>query len=633
MGIGADNLRVTFHRLHQVWVRRAAPYVLLGLIAAVPAFYLLGERGFWGDEVWQTYWAQLYGWSAIFPRFMIPPDLPIPILVTKLALLAGQSEFAARLPSALAAIGSVLLTYRIGRRLLDRTSGTSAALVLAFAPMHIWYAQEARPYATLEFLSLLSLAAFLELCCSPGRRQIALFAVANALGIWNHLFGVFPLALELVVGLGIVARAWYTGRTSRPFDTSAPRVGVGLAAGTIACGLLVVPLIPGFIRWGTGGNPSAIGRFSVDPAFLAQLFAGFGAGFGVPLAIMLALAAVGFTAALIRRSLLAPIALAWLVLPEVVLALVQPAHNVVARYLLFMLPIYLLLFTHGAIVVARLAASGERHLRTRFAATARVRFPGQPLGAFAQAAATAFVIALMLPADVGGQMLGRGTDWSGMCDYLQAHVKPGDVVIGSDYAHGAMVWCFMHMPQVNLPPIGRYTPADLVAAGRPSWYIDIPLHHDLDPTVLRLGYTEIPLVDIQRAGTHYPGPDQGFPYPHTETGPSRLFRGPSVSPPSGIALDDLVGTTRNAGWPDFVNVTATGYFVKLRPGRAPTTLPTLVLPRRHHSGDRGDCRRQHCGARRGPVRPVAGYGPGPPVDEWQGCDRRVARGWQHAIAR
>ena len=126
MGIGAHNLRVTFHRLHHVWVRRAAPYVVLGLIAAVPAFYLLGDRGFWGDEVWQTYWAQLYGWPAIFQRFMVPPDLPIPILLTKLALLAGQSEFAARLPSALAAIGSVLLTYRIGRQLLDRWSGAAA---------------------------------------------------------------------------------------------------------------------------------------------------------------------------------------------------------------------------------------------------------------------------------------------------------------------------------------------------------------------------------------------------------------------------------------------------------------------------------------------------------------------------
>ena len=46
----------------------------------------------------------------------------------------GVNEFAARLPSALAAMLTVLLVYELGRRMFDASTGLLAGLILASMP-------------------------------------------------------------------------------------------------------------------------------------------------------------------------------------------------------------------------------------------------------------------------------------------------------------------------------------------------------------------------------------------------------------------------------------------------------------------------------------------------------------------
>ncbi len=62
----------------------------------------------------------------------------------------GDSEVALRLPSAVAGICTIpllgLLTEEITK---SRTTAAIAALLLAVNPLHLWYSQEARPYAVL----------------------------------------------------------------------------------------------------------------------------------------------------------------------------------------------------------------------------------------------------------------------------------------------------------------------------------------------------------------------------------------------------------------------------------------------------------------------------------------------------
>lgn len=93
--------------------------------------------------------------------------------------LAGDGEFALRLPSVLISLGSLGLFYHLGRLLLDRRVALLATALLAVSPLDVWYAQEARMYIFVTFFGLL-------------------LAVGLA---WEHWLGVIPIFLGFGVGL------------------------------------------------------------------------------------------------------------------------------------------------------------------------------------------------------------------------------------------------------------------------------------------------------------------------------------------------------------------------------------------------------------------------------------------------
>lgn len=70
--------------------------------------------------------------------------------------LGGVSEWTARLPSALLGVGSVLVTYELGRRLFDAVTGLLAGVALASAVQFCVLSHAATPDAPLIFFTLLT---------------------------------------------------------------------------------------------------------------------------------------------------------------------------------------------------------------------------------------------------------------------------------------------------------------------------------------------------------------------------------------------------------------------------------------------------------------------------------------------
>ena len=157
------------------------------------------------------------------------PRSPPPLYYWLLNLwvrLFGLSENGLRSLSVFASAATVGLTYDLGRRLFGRVAGLLAAFLLAIAPFHIYYAQEARMYALLTLWATLLVSSFIVFLqqemieVSPGRRELPLigttpgfiFAVTAILGLYTHY--LFPLML-LVVNL--VYGAWLISTWARPF--------------------------------------------------------------------------------------------------------------------------------------------------------------------------------------------------------------------------------------------------------------------------------------------------------------------------------------------------------------------------------------------------------------------------------
>lgn len=100
----------------------------------------------------------------IVPTFNAELRTHKPVLLYWCMLIAyhvgGANEFTARLPSALAAIGTVLLTYAIGRRLFNPRVGFWAAIALSCSVSFAMVGRAATPDGVLIFSSTLALALF-----------------------------------------------------------------------------------------------------------------------------------------------------------------------------------------------------------------------------------------------------------------------------------------------------------------------------------------------------------------------------------------------------------------------------------------------------------------------------------------
>lgn len=120
------------------------------------------NEGFYADSVREmlasgNYLDLYYNYE---PRFNKPPM--IYWLIALSGKLFGLNEFTIRLPSALAGLGAVYLTYRIGRLLENERLGTVAAIVMMFSFQFVINARYASPAVTLTFFMTLTLFWFLK---------------------------------------------------------------------------------------------------------------------------------------------------------------------------------------------------------------------------------------------------------------------------------------------------------------------------------------------------------------------------------------------------------------------------------------------------------------------------------------
>lgn len=84
-------------------------------------------------------------------------DAPAPlyrVLMFFWTTLFGEHELALRTPSLLFGIFSILLVYGIAQEYDSRKAAALAALLLCLSPVHIWYSQEANPYSMAIFFLL-----------------------------------------------------------------------------------------------------------------------------------------------------------------------------------------------------------------------------------------------------------------------------------------------------------------------------------------------------------------------------------------------------------------------------------------------------------------------------------------------
>ena len=153
--------------------------LMLVVTAVALTFATLGQKSLWLDEA-------LSVWSANRPVHEIwnttnDPHPPLFYVVLHAWPWRNAGDAQARLPSALASSAALVLTFFVSFRLWRDTGRAALVTVLcAWAPLHVWYAQEIRMYAFLEAAGLLMALGLLL----RSARGFAVFAAAFALALY-----------------------------------------------------------------------------------------------------------------------------------------------------------------------------------------------------------------------------------------------------------------------------------------------------------------------------------------------------------------------------------------------------------------------------------------------------------------
>ena len=252
--------------------RRWTAVLLVSLVLCGIAlrFYRLGANSLWIDE-FATLRIAMLPFREIFAANLGNNSFEPPFyfwLIHGLVRVLGSSEFTIRLPSAIAGCLTIPAVWLLMRDLSckPRTAHLTAAL-LTFSPLHLWYSQEARPYAILVLLACFA-TTFLARALRGGSRAAWLgFTGFSVLSVCSHLVG----CVLLPVAWGCVLLDPRRRQLLRPLLGSTVAV-VACTAPLFLSIALATARIPG-----TGSPPRAVTGLEV-PYTLLTYVAGYSFG-------------------------------------------------------------------------------------------------------------------------------------------------------------------------------------------------------------------------------------------------------------------------------------------------------------------------------------------------------------------
>ncbi|WP_454061663.1 glycosyltransferase family 39 protein [Candidatus Nitrospira salsa] len=180
------------------------------VIAAALRIYRLGYQSLWMDEVLTYLSSNGTLAHVLFQTEVHTSILPLYYLFVHAFLYLGEEDIILRVPSLIFGTLSIPLFFMVVRDMLGSLTGTIASFLLAISPFHIFYSQEARPYALYLFLCLLALYLLQQCLNRENNHWLKLgFIVAAASTFYCHTTAVpFLVFLGLYIMITLPKQKW-----------------------------------------------------------------------------------------------------------------------------------------------------------------------------------------------------------------------------------------------------------------------------------------------------------------------------------------------------------------------------------------------------------------------------------------
>jgi hypothetical protein len=212
--------------------------VLMAISAYMRTRFIGGQ--FWMDEAITTGIAS-HSLSAIPGILRHDGSPPLFYLLLHVWMsIFGTSETATHALPLVFGLLTIPIGLWAGWSLFGLRAGLMAAVLFAFSAWLTEYAQETRMYELMALLGLVATAAFLHAFVFRRRRYLAVFAIALALMLYTHAWGIF-FAAGCVVALVPI---WLASSDRRALVRDAVLAFVG-------AGVLFLPWLPNFVYQAT----------------------------------------------------------------------------------------------------------------------------------------------------------------------------------------------------------------------------------------------------------------------------------------------------------------------------------------------------------------------------------------------
>jgi mannosyltransferase len=461
--LSAPGRQIEGHRL---------PAWLVPILAggALLRFVGLGKESIWLDEATSLIIARM-NLSSVVAWAAADVHPPLYYLALHWWLCLGETEFAIRALSAVLGVITLAVVYVLGRELFNARVGLLSAVLLAAAPLHVWYSQEARMYAMLTMLSLLAgywmLVALRQAAqrrpkpYGESRRYWIAYVFAAVLSLYTHYFALVALAF-----FNLFALYWLWRHPSRAWR--------GWLAAQVVVVLLFLPWMPTLYRQVTTGGGGwverAVGKPGVDALVDTWLYFSVGLDSQLYPAGLRRVAYLLFAACILtavsrmlyrgedrgqsermREGILfclicgaAPVLTVWL------LSQAKPMYSI--RFLLPFLPPYCILIAVG--------------------------IDGLPWKRVQLLVAMLLIVTLMV-GNWSAWRVEQNPDWRGLAAYVLEHAQPSDVVLFSprwnvkpfDYYNRGRVDVNMDLPIPVTEPSAQKVIADISQQYRRVWLV------------------------------------------------------------------------------------------------------------------------------------------------------------------
>lgn len=171
-------------------------FLAIFAIGAGLRVFRLDYQSFWNDEL-----LTLKNIGVSFVQLITQPRDPniMPLFYFFIHPLKGleNQEFWLRLVPMVFGCITIILVFFVGRNLLGKRVGLFGAFLIAISPFHIWYSQEARPYALLIMISLLSVLLLQHLMKNDSRLLPKIvFVFVTAALFYSHPVGIAVIGFE-----------------------------------------------------------------------------------------------------------------------------------------------------------------------------------------------------------------------------------------------------------------------------------------------------------------------------------------------------------------------------------------------------------------------------------------------------